>query len=449
MTDVQDSLPRPRVMLVDDEENILNSLRRLLRGQPYDLVMAHSGDEALQLFEAQPIDLVVSDARMPGMDGATLLAEIHKRDPGCMSVLLTGYADINTIITAINEGQIYRYLSKPWNDEELLLTIRQALAYQFAERERERLQQLTQEQNQQLKSLNEDLEKRVQARTAELQQTADMLDLAYEELRRSYVLSTEVFSLLVNQRLPREKQTNQQVIALIRAFAADLGMPEDQARDLSMAAALYNIGKLSLPDALITGPSDLMHSKDRDLYRRYPSQSESVLMALEPLHDAARLIRHHQERWDGSGFPDHLRGNDIPLGSRMLKLAVDFVELQCGLVLERRLNRDEALLFIRKYAERLYDPGLVERFITICSTVMPDVTIGDPDVRAVDTRQLEPGMVLARNLHADNGMLLLNEGKVLSDLLIRKLIAFEGIESASYTLFVREPEAAKPRAHLE
>lgn len=449
MTDVQDSLPRPRVMLVDDEENILNSLRRLLRGQPYDLVMAHSGDEALQLFEAQPIDLVVSDARMPGMDGATLLAEIHKRDPGCMSVLLTGYADINTIITAINEGQIYRYLSKPWNDEELLLTIRQALAYQFVERERERLQHLTQEQNQQLKSLNETLEKRVQARTAELQQTADMLDLAYEELRRSYVLSTEVFSLLVNQRLPREKQTNQQVIALIRAFAADLGMPEDQARDLSMAAALYNIGKLSLSDALITGPSDLMHSKDRDLYRRYPSQSESVLMALEPLHDAARLIRHHQERWDGSGFPDHLRGNDIPLGSRMLKLAVDFVELQCGLVLERRLNRDEALLFIRKYAERLYDPGLVERFITICSTVMPDVTIGDPGVRAVDTRQLEPGMVLARNLHADNGMLLLNEGKVLSDLLIRKLIAFEGIESASYTLFVREPEAAKPRAHLE
>ncbi|OEC39683.1 two-component system response regulator [Pseudomonas sp. 1D4] len=449
MTEAHESLPRPRVLLVDDEENILNSLRRLLRGQPYDLVMAHSGDEALQLFETQPVDLVVSDARMPGMDGATLLAEIHKRDPGCMSVLLTGYADINTIITAINEGQIYRYLSKPWNDDELLLTIRQALAYQFAERERERLQHLTQEQNQQLKSLNETLEKRVQARTSELQQTADMLDLAYEELRRSYALSTEVFSLLVNQRLPREKQTNQQIIALIRAFAADLGMPEDQARDLSMAAALYNIGKLSLPDALIIGPSDLMHSKDRDLYRRYPSQSESVLMALEPLHDAARLIRHHQERWDGSGFPDHLRGNDIPLGSRMLKLAVDFVELQCGLVLERRLNRDEALLFIRKYAERLYDPELVERFITICSTAMPDVTIGDPDVRAVDTRHLEPGMVLARNLHADNGMLLLNEGKVLSDLLIRKLIAFEGIESASYTLFVREPEAAKPRAHLE
>lgn len=442
MSESQASPPRPRVLLVDDEENILNSLRRLLRGQPYDLVMANGGAQALQLFEEQPFDLVVSDARMPGMDGATLLAEIHKRSPQCMSILLTGYADIQTITTAINEGQIYRYLSKPWNDEELMLAIRQALAFQFAERERERLQQLTQEQNRQLVALNEGLEKRVQARTAELQQTADMLDLAYDELRRSYVLSTEVFSLLVNQRLPREKQTNQQIIAIIRAFASDMGMPEDQARDLSMAAALYNIGKLSLPDSILVSPADLMHGKDRDLYRRYPAQSESVLMALEPLHDAAKLIRHHQERWDGSGFPDHLRGNDIPLGSRMLKLAVDFVELQCGLVLERRLNRDEALLLIGKYAGRLYDPELIERFTHICASVMPDITLGDPLVRAVDTRQLEPGMVLARNIHADNGMLLLNEGKVLSELLIRKLIAFEGIESASYTLFVRDPEAA-------
>ncbi|VXC17543.1 Response regulator c-di-GMP phosphodiesterase, RpfG family, contains REC and HD-GYP domains [Pseudomonas sp. 8Z] len=442
MSESQADSLRPRVLLVDDEENILNSLRRLLRGQPYDLVMANGGAQALQLFEAQPFDLVVSDARMPGMDGATLLAEIHRRSPQCMSILLTGYADIQTIITAINEGQIYRYLSKPWNDDELLLAIRQALAFQFAERERERLQQLTQEQNTQLAALNESLEMRVQARTAELQQTADMLDLAYDELRRSYVLSTEVFSLLVNQRLPREKQTNQQIIAIIRAMASEMSMPEDQARDLSMAAALYNIGKLSLPDSILVSPADLMHSKDRELYRRYPAQSESVLMALEPLHDAAKLIRHHQERWDGSGFPDHLRGTDIPLGSRMLKLAVDFVELQCGLVLERRLNRDEALLFIGKYSGRLYDPDLIERFVHICVAVMPDITLGDPLVRPVDTRQLVPGMVLARNLHADNGMLLLNEGKVLSELLIRKLVAFEGIESASYTLFVRDPETA-------
>ena len=163
-------------------------------------------------------------------------------------------------------------------------------------------------------------------------------------------------------------------------------------------------------------------------------------MSLEPLQDAARLIRHHQERWDGSGFPDHLKGDAIPLGARILKLAVDFVELQCGLVLERQMNHDEALLFLQKYAGRLYDPDLIDDFCQVCAQQLPDITLTDSDVRALDTRRLQPGMVLARNLHADNGMLLLNEGKALSPLLIEKLIAFETTEGARYTLFVRVPE---------
>ena len=431
---------KPCILLVDDEESILNSLRRLLRSQPYELLLASSGTQALELFSTHKVDLVLSDARMPGMDGAALLAEIHKRDPQCMNLLLTGYADIGTITAAINEGRIYRYLSKPWDDDELLLALRQALAHQHAERERQRLLLLTREQNEQLRQLNASLEQRVQARTAELQQTADMLDLAYAELRRSYVTSTEVFSLLVNQRLPRNKQTNQQVIALVRAFASHAKLGEGDSHDLHMAAALYNIGKLSWPDALISAPADLLHSKQRDTYRAYPAQSESLLMSLEPLQDAARLIRHHQERWDGSGFPDHLKGDAIPLGARILKLAVDFVELQCGLVLERQMNHDEALLFLQKYAGRLYDPDLIDDFCQVCAQQLPDITLTDSDVRALDTRRLQPGMVLARNLHADNGMLLLNEGKALSAPLIEKLIAFEAIEGARYTLFVRVPE---------
>jgi response regulator RpfG family c-di-GMP phosphodiesterase len=428
------------ILLVDDEEGILNSLRRLLRNQPYHLLLATSAAQALELFEQHKVDLVLSDARMPGMDGATLLAEINKRDPHCMNLLLTGYADIATITAAINEGRIYRYLSKPWDDEELLHALRQALTHQHAERERKRLLLLSRKQNDELRQLNSTLEQRVQARTAELQQTADMLDLAYDELRHSYVTSTEVFSLLVNQRLPRDKQTNKQVIALVRVLANHFGLSESDSHNLNMAAALYNIGKLGWPDALITAPADLLYSKQRDTYRSYPIQSETLLMSLEPLQDAARLIRHHQERWDGTGFPDHLKGDAIPLGARILKLAVDFVELQCGLVLERQMNHDEALLFIQKYADKLYDPDMIKDFGLICTQEMPDITLTQNDVRALDTRRLLPGMVLARNLHADNGMLLLNEGKVLSKPLIDKLVAFEAIETSRYTLFVRLPE---------
>ncbi|PZW91176.1 response regulator RpfG family c-di-GMP phosphodiesterase [Pseudomonas sp. 478] len=431
---------KPKVLLVDDEESILNSLRRLLRGQPYELLLATSGGQALEIMEQHSIDLVMTDARMPNMDGATLLARIHQLYPTTTRILLTGYADMPTIIKAINEGKIHRYISKPWSDEEMLLTLRQSLAHQYSERERQRLEQLTRLQNDQLKSLNITLEKHVAARTAELQQTADMLDLAYEELKHSYVTGTEVFSLLANLRLPPAKQTNRQIIELVRVYCKLHGLDEGTSRDLTMAAALYNIGKLSWTDSMMTAPADLLHHNDRERYRGYPKQSESLLMTLDPMKDAARLILHHQERWDGSGFPDRLKGEAIPFGSRLLKLAVDFIELQRGLILERQMNSDEALVYIRSYAGRLYDPELVEDFIQVCAAYLSDVSLADPSVKVLTTREVAAGMILARNLNADNGMLLLNAGKVLNGPLVEKLIAFEAMEGAKYSIFVKVPE---------
>ncbi|AOE86377.1 HD domain-containing phosphohydrolase [Pseudomonas sp. TCU-HL1] len=438
---MNDAQRRPTLLLVDDEEHILNALRRVLRGEPYDVLTASSGNEALALLAASDVDLVVSDARMPGLDGPSLLAEVQRRWPEALRILLTGATDLDTSIRAINQGQIYRYLGKPWNDDELRFTLRQALAHQHAEREHQRLERLTLEQNRRLQELNASLEQRVLDRTAELQQTADMLDLAYEELRHSYVTATEVFSSLLAQRLPGDKQGNAQVIALVRAFAVEHQLPETDRRDLAMAAALYNLGKLTWDDHLLNRPSDLLHREERERYCRYPAQGESLLMALEPLHDAGRLIRHHQERWNGTGFPDHLHGEEIPFGARLLKLAVDFVELQCGLILQRPLPREDALQFLARYAGRLYDPELCQQFIDLCTRHAPDLLEADPSILAVDTRRLEPGMILARNLQADSGMLLLNAGKQLSRALIDKLTAFETSEGARYTLHVRQPAA--------
>lgn len=351
------------LLLVDDEENILKSLCRLLRHEPYEILIANGAEQALQLLNQKHVDLIISDARMPGMDGATLLTQVQQRWPECVRILLTGQADLSTTIKAINQGQIYRYIAKPWDDQELCLTIRQALAFQHSERERQRLEQLTQQQNLHLQELNATLEQRVRARTAELQQTADMLDLAYAELKRSYVTATEVFSGLLAQRITRDMQTNAQVIALMRAYCEQHTVDETVSRNLAMAAALYNLGKLTWSDNLLTSPADLLYKHQRERYRQYPELGESLLMSLEPLQDAARLIRHHQERWDGGGFPDRLKGEAIPMGARLLKLAVDFVELQCGLVLKRKLTRDEALILLKKYSGKLYDPQLCERFI--------------------------------------------------------------------------------------
>lgn len=436
----------PGVLLVDSQDTVLQRLHKLLSAHDYRLYLAHDASEALQVMAREEVDLVISAAHLPQLDGATLLARLHQDYPATTRILLTGDPDLKLIAKAINEGEIYRYLSKPWDDQELLLTLRQALDHQHSERERQRLEALAQQQNRELKAVNALLEKRVAARTAELQQTADMLDLAYEELKHSYATGAELFSLLVNQRLPSDKQTNRRIIELVRAYCKVQGIDAVAQRDLAMAAALHNIGKLSWSDSMMITPADLLHHHERERYRAYPAQSESLLMTLEPVQDAARLIRHHQEHWDGTGFPDHLKGEAIPLGSRLLKLAVDFVELQCGLILERRMNSDEALVFIRKYAGRLYDPQLVEGFIQVCSVYLSDVTLGDPSVKVLSTRELQAGMVLARNLNADNGMLLLNAGKVLSMPLVDKLIAFETMEGGRYSVFVKLPQETPMRA---
>lgn len=431
-----------RLLLVDDEENILRSLQRILRREPYELGTAASGEAALSMMEEQKFDLVISDARMPGMDGPTLLAEIKKKWPYCIRILLTGYTDVTSTIKAINEGQIYRYISKPWDDEELKLIVRQALAYQFSERRRLALEKLTRKQNKELKALNASLENKVQARTEELKETADMLEAAYTELKQSYVTTTEVFSSLIAKRLPVHKQPNPLVITMVKAFAEYHNLDEDLSRDLSMAAALYNLGKLGWSDELFFASSDLLSRDQRLEYLKYPVHGEQLLMSLEPLKETARIIRHHQEKWNGYGVPERLQGKDIPYGSRVLRLAVDFIELQYGLILERKVSRDNALKLIKRYKDRLYDPEIADQFLEVCIEVAPDVEHDDPEILVLDTLRVRPGMVLAKNLYAASGMLLLNEGKELTAPIIDKLTSFEKGEPAGYryTLYVHRPD---------
>ncbi|MGM0951541.1 MAG: HD domain-containing phosphohydrolase [Pseudomonadota bacterium] len=431
-----------KLLLVDDEENILRSLKRVLRREPWELTTVNSGEEALAAMAEQKFDLVISDARMPGMDGPTLLAEIRRKYPWCVRILLTGYADITSTINAINDGQIYRYISKPWDDDELRLIIRQALAFQHSERRRLALEKLTRKQNKELQALNNNLEEKVRERTEELEEAAGMVEVAYQELRQSYVTTTEVFSSLINKRLPTDRRPNAKVITLVKAFAEYTNMSEEASNNLAMAGALYNLGKLSWKDELFTAPSDLLKKDERLEYLKYPVTGEQLLMALEPLKDTARIIRHHQEKWNGYGVPDRLEADRIPYESRLLKITVDFVELQLGLILQRKVARENAIKLLKRYRDRLYDPELTDRFIDMLIELAPDVEHEDPSVKVLDTLRLKPGMVLARNLYAASGMLLLNEGKVLTSLLIDKLAAFEQGEPDGhrYLLYVREPE---------
>lgn len=433
---MSDASQSATILIVDDEPNVISSLKRALHAQPFKLLGATDGESALQLLEEEGADLVICDARMPGMDGPTLLRTIESRRPDCMRILLTGYEDIDQTIRAINEGRIFRYISKPWDDRLLLLAIKQALAHQHIERDRNRLQLLTQEQNIALQQVNTELESRVESRTTELMRAAEMLSAANEELKQAYVTATEVFSALLAQRLPRSRQTNKEVIELMRAFCKAQEYSQQLTDDLSMAAALYNLGKLTWNDALIALPPESMDRVQRENYKNYPTTGERLLIALEPAHDAALIIRHHQERWDGAGFPDGLMGNAIPFGARVLKLVVDFVEMKMGMVFARKVPHEEMVEKMPKYAGRLYDPELCAAFIELVKRLEEEKEAESEDVVTHNTSTLRPEMIIARSLHAQNGMLLLKEGTVITERLINKLKDFEENEETQYVIHV-------------
>ena len=156
------------LLLVDDEANILSSLRRLFRPEGYRILTAESGPEGLELIAAERVDLVISDMRMPGMDGAAFLAHVRERSPDSVRILLTGYADINATVSAINEGEIYRYVAKPWDDRDMLLMVRDVLQRRALERENAALAALTRRQNEELQAANSSLERKVAERSPDL-----------------------------------------------------------------------------------------------------------------------------------------------------------------------------------------------------------------------------------------------------------------------------------------
>src|SRR5205085_10841172 len=156
------------VLAVDDEPNIVSALRRTLRPRGFTVHTALGGAEGLALLAQQPVDVVISDMRMPEMTGARFLQHARAVQPEAVRILLTGYSDIASTIEAVNNGEIFRYLSKPWEDDVLLSVLHDGLERKRLARERDQLLALTREQNAKLQAHAEQLEERVRERTADL-----------------------------------------------------------------------------------------------------------------------------------------------------------------------------------------------------------------------------------------------------------------------------------------
>jgi response regulator RpfG family c-di-GMP phosphodiesterase len=422
------SQPRLWTLLcVDDEPNILSALRRSLRTEHWRVLTANSGAEALETLAHENVDLVISDMRMPEMDGAQLLEQVSQRWPASIRILLTGHADMNATVAAINRGRIFRYLNKPWDDEELRATVRQGLDLLALEREKQRLEVLTQQQNAQLQDANALLERRVEARTADL-------SLANDKLKRSYLTSIKVFSGLLELREARLAGHGRRVADMARKLALAMGCADDEAQQIFVAGLLHDIGLIGVPDTLLAKTAARYTPQEIALFHRHAAIGEQALMPLEEMQPVAAVIRAHHERFDGQGFPDKRAGNDIPLGARILAIVDAFDDLQNGHLVETPLTTQEARTMLRHSRGTQFDPEVLDVFLHITEPERPK-----PPTAAIQmtTDQLEPDMVLAKDLVSTTGVLMLTAGQSVNALLIRRIREFELREGGKLVLHIR------------
>ncbi|SFN33670.1 Response regulator c-di-GMP phosphodiesterase, RpfG family, contains REC and HD-GYP domains [Formivibrio citricus] len=429
------------LLLVDDEASILSSLRRLFRSEGYRILTAESGAKGLEILEQEKVDLIISDMRMPEMDGAAFLGKVKERWPRIVRILLTGYADITSTIAAINQGEIYRYIAKPWDDTDIILNVRQALEQNRLKAENERLQALTEKQNHELRQLNEGLEALVEQRTGELRQTVSFLELAQQNLKKSYLNTVKVFSGLLEMRNKNLSGHSRRVADHARKLAIRAGLNESDVQDVVFAALLHDIGKMALPDRLLEKPFYNLTMEDQAEVMKHSVKGEMALMAIEQLQTPAKLIRAHHERFDGNGYPDRLAGFGIPMGARILAIANEFDALQAGTLQNKKLSEAEARAWLVEGKGKRYDPALVDLFNETKSAI---AETREPEI-AIKSYQLRPGLVLARDLVSGEGYLLLARGHALTDSLIEQIRQFEKSEGASLTIYVRPPTGAKEK----
>ena len=406
------------LLLVDDEKGILNALKRIFMAEGYQIYTASNGSDGVQLLEEHAeIDVIISDMRMPGMNGSEFLKIAAQRWPAIKRILLTGYADIHSAIIAINEGKIDYYISKPWNNEELISIVNHALDNKRLYDENRGLQLLLSHQNEELKILNNHLEEKVKERTIELSNS-------YRELQETHASAVQVFLGMQELHEGVHKGYCRCVANQAQVIAQELQLNDKEIRAIYLAAMLHNLGKHGLPPHIRFKPFSKLTLREYNDFIRYPILGSTVLSAFPSLSAVTNIILHHRERYDGRGYPHHLQGSDIPIGSRILSIVVDYNELQHGLIEPYNYHAKWAVRYMKEYSER-YDPQLLEIFMRTIDTIPEEQASLTEEVLTPD--QLKPGMVLSRELISKNGFVFLIKGYKLTPEVIDKISLLDNI----------------------
>ncbi len=347
------------VLFVDDEVNILKAIQRLLRHEPMNVLTASRPHEALEMLDRQPCQVVVSDQRMPEMSGVDLLSAVRERHSDIVRMMLTGYTEMNIAVEAINRGEIYRLITKPWNDDELKATLRQAFDHYDLKGEIKRLNQVTREQNFKLQDMNRNLEAKVRERTMQL-------DHKNQELRTAYIQTIRALAEAIDAKDAYTRGHSERVAVYASRIARRMNLEKDLIERVYFSGLLHDVGKIGIPDAIITKPARL-NAEEYEEIKLHPEIGAKILEPVEFLSKIVPCVRHHHEWFDGSdrGYPDRLIGDQIPLPSRVILVADTVEAMTSDRPYRKALPIDTVVQELHKYSGSQFDPVVVDAFLAL------------------------------------------------------------------------------------
>ena len=332
------------ILLVDDEVNILNSLYRVFRKEGYEILSSDNTSDALDILRKCHIHLILSDYRMPDMDGVTFLREAMKIMPDAIRIILSGYAESSAIISAINDGGIYKFITKPWDDDMLRIEVRHAL------------------ERYELENTNRKLIEEVKIHNEALKKANQLLIEKIDEIEEGVVSTIGILNYISRTKYSSCLPTNiEELYQISQEVGSKSGISEEDLKNLHMATKLHDIGNIGV-DFSVLNKRGALTTEERKEVERHPVIGATIISFLKGFDSVTKIIRHHHEYYNGSGYPDGLKGDDIPLSSRIIHIIDVYDSLTSDRPYRPALPTDEVKRILEKGRGTMFDPKVLDTF---------------------------------------------------------------------------------------
>lgn len=422
-----------KLLILDDEREILNALKRVFF-RDYEVSCFEEGNEALAAMSEKEFAVIISDMRMPHMDGATFLAKAKELSPGSKRILLTGYSDMESTVKAVNDGAIFSYVNKPWDNNEIKVLVRNAAESYILQKENEQLNEELSNANFSLSAKNQLLDQKVQQRSEALLLSNERLKTSIGKQRELFNHLLDMVEAIIEASIGSCEGHNKRIASHAKLLCQSMGLEKSVITQIYFATLMSDIGKITLPAEILQTPEEQLSQEQKVVLQNSVLKGAEILQNIPNLKTVATLVRHQYEKFNGQGVPDHLSGDNIPLGSRIIKVLSDYDNMLIGRKFKNRKSPAEAASLLKSEANKEYDPLVVQSYLRLLEK-LPKLETLDADY-CLTIEQLEPGMTLAHDVVNKAGGTMLTKGTQLTDSSIEKLKQYQKQMEYHLSIFV-------------